>query len=80
MIKFKVIDPNGVPGFGFGLSEENINLLKQGKPIIIELSEMGGIGRIMIMYGKTETDLVAALQPFMDNATQIHQVKKKDMN
>lgn len=39
----------------FGLSEENIKLLKEGKPIHIDLREIGiANGNITIFYGPTE--------------------------
>ena len=46
----------------FGLSEGNIELLKQGKPIIVDLAEMGADGKVIIMYGKTEADIMSDLQ------------------
>ena len=39
----------------FGLSEQNIKLLKQGMPIHIDLKEIGiANGSITIFYGPTE--------------------------
>jgi hypothetical protein len=39
----------------FGLSDRNLELLQQGRPIIIDLREIGlESGRVMILYGKTE--------------------------
>lgn len=48
----------------FGLSEENIKRLKEGKPIKIEAEEMGlkGLGVILILYGRTEKDIVFELE------------------
>lgn len=48
--------------FILGLSERNIQLLKQGKPISINLMEMdledlNGLKQVVIMYGKTEQDI-----------------------
>jgi hypothetical protein len=47
----------------FGLSELNITRLKEGKPIAIELSELGlkDEGLVVIAYGKTEADIEAEI-------------------
>ncbi len=54
MIKFKTTGPDGSPGFGFGLSEENIRRLKAGQPIRINLEDLGMKGTVVILYGETE--------------------------
>ncbi len=72
MIRFKVTDDFGRVSLGFGLSERNIELLKQSKPIHIDLDEMGLNASIMIMYGKTETDLMETLKPFIGKDTVVH--------
>jgi len=41
----------------FGLSERNIELLKEGRPILINLAEMGARGSMVIFYGKTEESM-----------------------
>jgi hypothetical protein len=38
----------------FGLSEENVIRLKQGKPIKINMVELGLTGNVIIFYGVTE--------------------------
>ena len=45
--------PSGAPVFFFGLSHKNLNLLRQGKPISIDLKELGGEGHIVIGGGET---------------------------
>lgn len=58
-----------------GLSEENINLLKEGKPIRLNLSELGlSPQKIFIVYGETETKIKNELMglagidnPFTEN-------------
>lgn len=56
MVKFKAGQL-----IGFGLSEKNIKLLKQGKPIKIDLTTLGLPGKevkdVLIFYGKTENDM-----------------------
>ena len=56
----------------FGLSEQNVQLLKQGRPIHINLQEIGiANGTITIFYGPTEeiieTQLFTMLLPKKDN-------------
>ena len=47
----------------FGLSARNLELLVAGKPISIDLTELGlAKGRIMIFYGRTEEDMKRELQ------------------
>lgn len=40
--------------FMLGLSEGNVEFLKLGRPIVVDLKEIGGAGRVMIFYGETE--------------------------
>jgi hypothetical protein len=58
----------------FGLSAENIKLLKQGKPISVNLKDMGlEERRIMITYGETEDDIYKEMMPYIDlDKTKIH--------
>ena len=60
MVKFTYTTA-GVICYGFGISEENVNRLKKGQPIFIDLSEIGGTGEVMIFYGKTEEDMARDL-------------------
>lgn len=71
MIKFKLSGKNK-PSFGFGISAENVDLLKQGKPIVIDMTEMGLNAEIMIFYGETTGDLIKLVQPYIDSQTKIH--------
>lgn len=46
----------------FGLSANNLRLLTDGKPIAIDLKELGlPKGRVFIFYGKTEEDMKRTL-------------------
>jgi hypothetical protein len=45
-----------------GLSEGNLELLKAKKPIVVDMTELGGTGKIILMYGQTEADIMADLQ------------------
>jgi len=45
-----------------GLSDGNLNLLRAGKPIMFNLSEVGlGQGKLIIMWGRTELEIVEQL-------------------
>jgi hypothetical protein len=54
MLKSKAQDREGNPVFIFGLSDESIVRLKQGKPILIDIKELGSIGKVLIYSGATE--------------------------
>jgi len=54
MIKFKATMIDGDPLFGFGISDANIAKLKDGKPIKVDLKELGEKGHVVILYGPTE--------------------------
>jgi len=46
----------------FGLSARNLELLMEGKPITIDLKELGlESGSVLIFYGRTEEDMKATL-------------------
>lgn len=61
MIKFRAGNK-----IGFGLSEVNIQKLKEGKPISINLGEMGFPGvSVMIFYGETEEQMQRDMEPFI---------------
>ncbi len=61
MIKFVARDAKGEIT-GFGLSEENIALLKEKKPIVIDNLEFGKPGRTLIFYAETEAEMLADLR------------------
>ncbi len=46
----------------FGISAENVNRLKKGQPIVINLKDLGLEDRkVMIVYGETEQDIMTEL-------------------
>lgn len=80
MIKFTGTE-DGKPLFGFGLSQQNINLLKSGRPIKVDLEPMGFSGFVVIFYGRTEQEMVDELNAAgaidstvtINRQTQIHE-------
>ena len=55
MIKFLAHGKNGQTIIGLGLSEGNIQRLKQGDPVYFSLEELGIEGYdVTIIYGETE--------------------------
>jgi hypothetical protein len=62
MIKAKANGING-PLYIFGLSDGNIERLREGKPIVFDMSSVGGRAgeTVCIMWGKTEADMKAEL-------------------
>jgi hypothetical protein len=47
----------------FGVSALNVERLMEGKPIVINLTDLGlPKGRVMIFYGKTEEDMKRELE------------------
>ena len=62
MIKFRARGRKG-DLYGFGLSAKNIELLKQGQPIAINMMEVGVPGMtIVLLYGETEEDIANELR------------------
>lgn len=61
MIKYKG-ECEGKPVYGFGLSEGNLQKLRQGLPIEVDLEPMGGVGFVHIIYGETEQAILEMFQ------------------
>lgn len=57
----------------FGISKRNVQLLKQGKPIRVDLREMGVDALMVIFYSETEEGLVTAVTPMITKDTKIHE-------
>ena len=59
--------------FIFGLSDANLDRLRDGKPILIDLKKMGAKeGRVLIFAGRTEEHLRDLLGPYIKPETRIH--------
>lgn len=71
MIKFKGVNPQTKKAlFGFGLSEENIELLKKDMPIKINGIDIESVYDYIIFYGKTEKDMHDRLKAFISDKTK----------
>ena len=69
MVKFKGEDQDGKTILGFGLSELNLQKLREGMPIRINNTDFFD-GTVIILYGKTEKDIEAQLYKCCDNNTK----------
>lgn len=61
MIKFNANDGKGGTVFGFGLDFTNLERLKKGEPILIDLAALGGQGRVIIFAGETLASMTEQL-------------------
>lgn len=61
MLKLAITHADGSL-YALGLSDRNIELLRQGKPIVVDLAELGGQGRVMLFAGATEDAMLADLR------------------
>lgn len=48
--------------FILGIDAENVKRLKEGKPILVSLAELGGTDDVYIMYGETLDDIAKELE------------------
>jgi hypothetical protein len=77
MLKGKTVDREGKPVMIVGLSGENVTRLAAGEPIYFDASEFGLPGcKVMLLYGKTELDIIAALRA--NSASLTMKVKARD--
>jgi hypothetical protein len=60
VIKARLVTEAG-PIAVLGLSGENVTRLVAGEPIVVDLAELGMSGRVVVMYGRTEHDIVTEL-------------------
>lgn len=49
-----------------GLSEMNVQKLKEGHPIAVEMEELGFTGKLAIVYGETEDSLAEQFRAHME--------------
>ena len=74
MIKFTTKHPDGKICIGLGLSDKNIKLLRQKKPIVVNLAELGLTfnAEIMIFTGTNEREMQKELSEFIGPDTVIN--------
>lgn len=48
--------------FILGIDAENVKRLKEGKPILVSLAELGGHDDVLIVYGETLQDIARELE------------------
>jgi hypothetical protein len=77
MIKAKATLLGDRPLYLFGLSALNLQRLREGKPIRVELEEMGGVGEVVIMFGETEGDIARDLSDLIGPDTEVHGLKER---
>lgn len=68
---------NGV--FILGIDAENVRRLKEGKPILVSLAEIGGRDDVLIVYGETLQDIARDLEEAsgakLPNPTPLNKVR-----
>ena len=62
MIKAKGTLEDGSPFILLGISRLNVEKLQEGKPMLVDLTQLGLEGQIAIIYGETEDELAADLE------------------
>ena len=62
----------------FGLSQINLQLLREGKPIHVGLAELGLTGSVVIFYGETEEKMRQELADMIGPDTVYHDTTRKD--
>jgi hypothetical protein len=79
MVKFTAGTENGRTLIGLGLSEGNIQRLKEGKPIHVHLEELNlpYKAEVMIWYGADEQALQKEIQEFIGPNTVVHAERKR---
>lgn len=48
--------------FILGIDAENVKRLKEGRPILVSLAELGGSDDVLIVYGETLQDIARELE------------------
>jgi hypothetical protein len=61
MIKAHGVGLDGNPVFVLGLSDGNLTLLRKGQPIMLDLAQLGGVGSVVIFWGRTEIEMAGEL-------------------
>jgi hypothetical protein len=80
MIKFKAMAKNGRTLLGFGITDNNIRLLKEGHPIKMNMMDLGLKGLdVTIFYGGNDKEMIKTVE---DNVgiklTEMKEVKESE--
>ena len=76
MIKAKATLRGDRPLYILGLSALNLAKLREGRPMVIQLEDMGGSGEVVIMFGETEGDIARELADLIGPETQVHGLRE----
>jgi hypothetical protein len=71
MVKLMAKLENGRQLYVLCLSEMNLTKLRENMPIRFQLEEIGGEGDVVIMYGRTEMEIKAALKDLIGPHTKV---------
>ena len=66
----------GRPLYVLGLSALNLQRLREGKPITIELEALGGVGEVLLFAGENEADMARDLAALIGPNTQVRGIKE----
>ncbi len=47
--------------FLLGVTEGNVERLREGKPLVVDLAELGGSGEVVLAYGRDKPAIIADL-------------------
>lgn len=80
MIKFKAMAKNGRTLLGFGITDKNIELLKEGHPVKANMWDLGLKGLdVVIFYGGSDEEMIKIVE---DNVglklTEIKKMKEAE--
>lgn len=76
MIKARATLLHERPLYILGLSAINLEKLREGKPILVKLEELDGVGEVIIMFGETEAAIATELSEFIGPSTNVTGLKK----
>lgn len=81
MIKFKAMSKNGRTLLGFGITENNIRLLKEGHPIKMNMMDLGLKGLdVTIFYGGTDKEMIKTVEDNVGVKLTLTEIVKETEN
>ena len=76
MIKARITTGDGKAVYLLGLSDKNLEKLREGRPISLHLEDMGGNGQLVLMWGRTEADIARELSDMIGPETVVSGLDK----